>query len=260
MAFRFSERHIEEWHHHGATVFRGILPASLVGELRRAADQGRALAREVGGKQAQRLQPVEKFGDRLDLEPFRSYVQLPELNDALQRVLSPGHRLAGLERMGVFYEPAEHPYCTHWHRDITAHSDGIDAAEFHALTKDPGFFTQINCALYSDHCTWYVPGSSARPDLKAEVEAANMPDLSGRSDEERERICHAYAAGMPGAVQLLLEPGDLALYQPNGWHIGNYAPYRKRATIHDGVWTDESRAWHYRWMAKLEELRQSAAV
>ena len=48
--------------------------------------------------------------------------------------------------------------------------------------------------------------------------------------------------GMPGAVQLRLSAGDFALYRSSAWHIGNYVPYRKRATIHDfcgtPAWSD----------------------
>ena len=36
---------------------------------------------------------------------------------------------------------------------------------------------------------------------------------------------------MPGAVQLVLNPGDFCIYRNVGWHIGNYVPYRKRATL-----------------------------
>jgi hypothetical protein len=260
MAFRFSERHVEEWYHQGITVFRGIIPTALVADLRRSADQGRPIAREKGGKQAQRLQPVGNYGDRIDLKPFRDYSELPELIDALHRVLSPQHRLTGLERTGVLFEPAEQPWCTAWHRDITEKSDGVDPQEFREVSKDPCFFAQVNCALYSDISTCYVPASALRPNLSTEIEAAKLPDLHDRTSEERERICHDYCEAMPGAVQLVLEPGDFALYGPNGWHIGNYAPYRKRATIHDGVWNDAAQAWHYRWTAKQEELRKAAAV
>ena len=48
---------------------------------------------------------------------------------------------------------------------------------------------------------------------------------------------------MPGAVQLHLDAGDFALYRNTLWHIGNYVPYRKRATIHDGALTAEFKDW-----------------
>ncbi|HYF48289.1 MAG TPA: hypothetical protein VEJ63_02725 [Planctomycetota bacterium] len=260
MAFTFSDRHIEEYYHHGFTVFRGILPVSLVSDLRRVCDTAREVARAKHGKQTQRLQPVRQYGEQFDLKPFRDYAELPELADAVQRVLTPRHSLAGLERTGIFFEPAETPWCTNWHRDITERSDGVDPAEFRQLWADDTFFTQINCALYTDTSTWYVPASDGRPDVAGEREAAaKMPKLDGLNNDERERVCLEYARSMPGAVQLVLEAGDLALYRPNGWHIGNYVPYRKRATLHDSAWTTDTRAWYQRWHQRLEELRKKNA-
>ena len=260
MPFRFSEQHIEGYYHHGCTVFRGILPPALIKELRAVTDQAREIAREQRGGQVQRIQPVGKYADRLNLKPFQDYVQLPELNDALQRVLSPHHTLAGVDRLAVLLEPAEHSYCTAWHRDITEQSAGVDAREMRELQKDATFFTQVNCPLYTDTCTWYVPGSDGRPDVSGEQEAAaQAPKLDGKSDAERERLCLEYCQSMPRAMQFVLEPGDFALYRPNGWHIGSYAPYRKRATLHDGVWKPETRMWYQRWFKALEDLKKASA-
>ena len=46
MDFRFSEEHIRDYHSLGFTVFHGVVPPSLVGELRRETDVGRERARE----------------------------------------------------------------------------------------------------------------------------------------------------------------------------------------------------------------------
>ena len=48
---------------------------------------------------------------------------------------------------------------------------------------------------------------------------------------------------MPGAVQLRLNAGDFALYRSSAWHLGNYVPYRKRATLHDFCGTPEYSAY-----------------
>ncbi|MBT5875443.1 MAG: hypothetical protein HOH43_18625 [Candidatus Latescibacteria bacterium] len=247
MPFIFSEEHISDYYHHGYTVFRGILPPSLIGDLRRVTDVAREIAYELHGPSAQRLQPIGRFADRLDLGPFRSYEELPALNDALHRVLTPNHTIAGITRMGVFFEPAERPWCTRWHRDITANSKGVDADEYALISRDATFFTQVNCVLYTDVSTWYVPGSDGRPDLPEEpIKAEAYPETSDLDNEAVEHVNLAYCMSMPGGIQFILEPGDFALYRPNAWHIGNYAPYRKRATIHDGVWKPEVRAWYDR--------------
>ena len=96
MAFAFSDHHIDEYRTQGYTVFRQILPPSLVADLRRVCDEARDLARQQRGPQAQRLQPIADFP--LDQQPFADYVALPALNDALHRLLSsafPRRRPAG---------------------------------------------------------------------------------------------------------------------------------------------------------------------
>src|SRR5687767_1815515 len=115
MAYQFSDMHIDEYHRHGFTVFRGILPPSLIGDLRRITDQARAMAREKRGPQVQRLQPVSAY--ELDPQPFEEFRDLPALREAVDRVLSPRHSFGTREYLGVLFEPAELPYCTAWHRD-----------------------------------------------------------------------------------------------------------------------------------------------
>ena len=260
MSFVWSEKHIEEYWHHGVTVFRGILPPSLLTDLRTMAEKGRAITRAKHGPQAQRLQPISGH-EGYDVSAFDDFLTHPPLVDALKKVLSPRHEPSAASHTGIFYEPANEPWCTGWHRDITAQSAGVDAQEFALLERDPTFFTQVNCALYTDVSTWYVPGSDGRPNLDAEVEAAkHQPDLEGKSSAERERLCLAYCQSMPNAVQLVLEAGDYALYRPNGWHIGSYAPYRRRETIHTGVWKPETAAWYVKWYKNLAAERAKASA
>src|SRR5690349_19724726 len=157
MSFKYSERHRADYFHHGYTIFRGILPSSLVGDLRRMAEPAKVIAREKYGPNAQRLQPLAGHG--LDLKAYQDYTELPVLVDAIHKVLSPQHNLIGTKRGAILFEPAEIPTFTGWHRDITEHSPGVDPEEFKRITMDATFFTQINCALYTDVSTWYVPGS-----------------------------------------------------------------------------------------------------
>ena len=58
MAFAFCDRHIDEYRTQGYTVFRQVLPLSLIADLRRVCDEARDLARQQRGLQAQRLQPT----------------------------------------------------------------------------------------------------------------------------------------------------------------------------------------------------------
>ena len=116
---------------------------------------------------------------------------------------------------------------------------------------------QINAPLYDDDCTWFVPGSNLRArDLPEELAAVHDPsnvNIHAKSavtdPTEKERLCLNYTQGMPGAVQLHLNAGDFALYRPIGWHIGNYVPYRKRATLHDALFTPVYKTWWKQWIA-----------
>ncbi|MBS14033.1 MAG: hypothetical protein CME19_20855 [Gemmatimonadetes bacterium] len=274
MPFTFNDKHITDYHTLGYTVFESILPDSLLGDLRRVTDKAREIAYEVTGRQAQRLQPLANYD--LDLQPLKDYGELPELNDAIHRVLTPNHYHADLTRTGVLLEPADHPWCTNWHRDWRDHMpEEIFESEFREdwdnQTHHIDYMNQINCALYEDPSTWYVPGSHYRQEnTPGEVAARDQYDRSthrnaANSPEQQERDCLAYCHTMPGAVQLRLNAGDFALYRSSGWHLGNYVPYRKRATIHDFCGTpayrdylDERAVRKHTAMKRGQEQHQTA--
>ena len=238
----------EHYRTQGYVVFRQIIPPSLLSDLRKAAESAQEKAREKRGPQVQRLQPIADFG--IDMKPFWDYAELPALTDAIAKVLTPRHRIANskLERMGLLLEPAEKPWCTTWHRDIQETSNVPDVEEFRRVNHDPLFFNQINCPLYEDNCTWYVPGSYLREDLPEEPAAAEAPLPPKDSDYETlERGCLDYTQSMPGAIRLSMDAGDFVLYHPNGWHTGNYLPDRRRATIHDFAPHPDVLDWYDRW-------------
>ena len=260
MPFTFSDAHIDEYHTLGYTVFRQILPASLIGDLRCVTDEAREIVRERSGGQVQRLQPVGKYD--LDQQPFIDYAELPELVDAVTGVLSPRHRYGNRDFIGVLLEPRDFPWCTSWHRDWRDNIEGLPLALWDESFSDINLFNQINCALYEDTSTWVVPGSHLRRDLPSEIERfpdrpIHGPELKDRTAEEREALCLAYCRSMPGSVQLHLDTGDFALYRNTLWHIGSYVPYRKRATIHDGVMTPEFVDWTSKALAAAEQRRKA---
>jgi hypothetical protein len=253
MAFEFTDQHIKDYHELGFTVFREILPPSLIGDLRRETDKGREIARKRSGEQAQRLQPIVNFPE-IDMRPFDDYHHLPPLLDALNALFEEGFGAkvdtdATRPNFGVLYEPATLPWCTQWHRDWRDNIKGLSVAAWEKVKLDIRLFNQINCALYDDSCTWVVPGSHLRLDTPGEILrfperpilGPSIPDGTGA--EERETTCLAYTRSMPGAVQAHLHAGDYLLYRNSLWHIGNYVPYRKRATIHDGLFTPEFKAF-----------------
>ncbi len=263
MPFAFSEQHIEDYHRLGYTVFRAILPASLVADLRRVTDEARDIAREASGGQVQRLQPVTAY-EQIDQQPFRDYGELPALVDAVHRTLGPGYRHSNLSALGILLEPADHPWCTQWHRDWRDNMAGLDLVQWEADFRDPELFNQVNCALYEDGSTWVVPGSHQRHDLPREIERFSerpieRPDVAHLEAAAAERACSEYVVSMPGAEQLVLAAGDYCLYRNSLWHIGNYVPYRRRATLHDAADTEHFAAWRDKHMAAASKRREAGA-
>lgn len=265
MAFAFCDRMIHQYRTQGYVIFRQIIPASLLKDLRRATARVHDIARTRSGPQAQRLQPLNRHLSPEELKPVYAYAELPPLVDAIQKVLTPRHRLSnGLDRLGVLLEPAEKPWVTAWHRDIRATSNVPDVEEFLRVTVDPLWFNQVNCPLYEDGCTWFVPGSHLRTfDLPGETAAASASIADVEGYEERERAGVEYCQAMPGAIRAAMDAGDFMLYNPNAWHLGNYLPDRKRVTLHDWAPNPELIDWYDRWgkaqKAKAEQDAKAAA-
>lgn len=244
--FQFSDRHIEEYETLGYTVFRGIVPPKLIDELRRECDEAAAIAREKGGPNTQRFQPICAFA--IDQKPFEEFQNLAEIRDAVSRIIAPPWEVANLNVMGVLLEPAQDAWCTQWHRDWRDNIPGLDIADWETQYEKRELFNQVNCALYEDSCTWVVPGSHLRRDTREEIarfpsRPIEGPQLEGLSSAEREIACLQYCESLPNAQRLLLDAGDYCLYRNSLWHLGNYIPYRKRATLHDGIMTPAFYAW-----------------
>lgn len=267
MPFAFHDGMLNEYLQQGYLILRQAIPASLLKDLRPVADQARALAHEINGPQAQRIQPLERFADRLNLKPFQDYCELPDLTDAIRRLLGPRCTYGHLGIMGLLVEPVNMPWHGGWHRDgvvevpTEARGPRTDAL-LDEVWHDLAWWNQINCAIYSDSCTWFVPGSHLRRrDLPGEAQThadpAHVRATDGMSVVEAEVYGLDHAASFPGAVQVHLRPGDMMLYRNLGWHCGNYAPSQPRATIHDVVKTYADSDWGDRWaQAKREAVAQ----
>lgn len=230
----------------GYVVFRGALPTSLVHEMREQVGKAAQLARAIHGPDAQRLQPLSSYSE-IDQAPFRAFAELPELREAIDAFCGPDYTYADPEGLGLFVEPAEAAWCTNWHRDLPPDSSDEQLQE---VLLNPALYHQVNCALYDDSSTWYVPGSHLQPRLNLLTRevfpqttgvSAPWPNLEGLSAVERERACLDYCQRMPGATRVQLDAGDFLLYRNSGWHLGNYVPYKQRATLHNFVWNAEYR-------------------
>lgn len=244
--------HCEEFHTQGFTIFRGIIPPSLIADLRVTVPAGATAARARAGVNTQRFQPVEQYP--VPQQPYQDFLDLAPLREAIQAVLTERHTLSPRSFMGVLIEPRERPYAIAWHRDyLRPHQDAQLRAVVERHLCDLRYFNQSNAALYDDDCLWVVPRShhGASYPYEDRVAAAAAVALDGAdalSAPEAERRCRAYVASMPGAVQVHLGAGDFVLYRQNLWHSACYVPYRLRATLHNHVDTPEFVAFMEDWI------------
>ena len=258
MAFRYTERHRAEYLEHGLTILRGLIPPSLLTDLRRETDRARDIARARLGPQAQRLQPVWSY-DGLEHAPFREFLALPGLCATVEGILGNEHRPS--ERMAVFLEPEQDAWCGAWHRDW-GNVPGVNQDEFFATAANPRMYNQMNGAVYDDHSLWVVPGSDRRRDTDAERAAFACSPPEGpvldaaMPPAEREAACILYARRMPGGVPVALLAGDVAFYRACIWHLGCYVPYTRRATLHDSFLCEADREWQ----ASIRRLQQERAA
>jgi hypothetical protein len=235
MPFRAEQRHRDEFERDGYTIFRSLLPPSLLADLRCAAADASRIARERHGDCAQRLQPIFDVPG-IDPRPFRDFAELPELQEAIRAVLTPQH-WHGSERLGLLVDPAV-AFTTRWHRDAFLPER---AERFQREAVDPALYNQCNCPLHPDRSLLIVPRSHLRPNTEAEVRHAGARQGHRITGAWADLL--AYADAMPGAMRVELDAGDYALYRASMWHVGIYSPSIRRATLHDHVDTEASVAW-----------------
>lgn len=260
MSYTYTEQRREEYITDGLTILRGLIPLSLLSDLRREADKGREVAHRVHGLQAQRIQPVYSY-DEINPTPFREFLNLPELRKTVENILGNDNHPSA--RLGILLQPADRAWSTAWHRDWRI-EPGLDPERYNEVRDNLKMFNQFNGALYDEHALWVVPGSHNRPDTDIEREqfAASQsmnPQFSPTlASVEAEYGCLTYARSMPGATQIVLCAGDVAFYRSISWHMGNYVPYSKRATLHDGFYSAYDHAW-WEEMAAIR-ARQAASA
>lgn len=258
----------EFYRENGYFILRQVIPASLLRDLRREAAKAYEIVRRLSGPQAQRMSRIKDHADELDLKPFREFDHIEGLNDAIKALLTEEHTLKPTEEATILFGPRERPWATEWHRDWRDHvledefQSTIGDARWQEIAMDFRLWNQVNCPLYEDTSTWYVPGSFKRvhnTEAEERVYASTTQqelrdDAKQRTNEELELFCLRYCQSMPGAIQLVLNPGDFGLYRNVGWHIGNYVPYRTRMTLHTHCFTEayEKFAKDYAHMLKAE--------
>ncbi|TEB26451.1 hypothetical protein FA13DRAFT_1776931 [Coprinellus micaceus] len=156
----------------------------------------------------------------------------PDLGEALfaewycsERVLSVVKALLGceetdleMELFNLLINPLSHDFALRWHRDDVRET-ASEEEEVDALGKwHTG--VQWNTALYRDECLFVVPGSHIVP------RTPEQRALSSTLDPPTNPL------DMPGAIQVILQPGDTVFYNSNILHCATYSSQAKRATLH----------------------------
>jgi hypothetical protein len=236
----------QSYRENGYHIIRQIIPATLLTDLRREAAKAQAIAHRIDGPQAQRLSVIGQYHAELDMSVFQAFDEIDGLDQAIKELLTPEHVMRPSADSTILFGPRDRPWSTEWHRDWRDHIEDapfqahVGDAKWEAIANDFGFWNQVNCPLYEDSSTWYVPGSFKRIHNTAEetqLYASSTQEIlrdeaNEQTDEALELRCLQYCQAMPGAVQLVLNPGDFCIYRNIGWHLGNYVPYRTRMTIH----------------------------
>ena len=247
-----TEEERQQYRKDGYHIFRQVIPASLLKDLRREAAKAQEIAYRVDGPQAQRLMPLNQYSDELEMKVFRQFNEIEGLDEAIKSLLTSEHYLKPTEEACILLGPRDRPWSTEWHRDWRDHIEDknfyehVGDEKWEEIATNFDYWNQVNCPLYEDTSTWYVPRSFARVHnteeetrVFASTTQEELRDESNeKMDEELELFCLNYCQSMPDAVQLVLNPGDFCIYRNVGWHIGNYVPYRKRMTLHTHCHTE----------------------
>ena len=182
MAFGFSDEDNEQYEREGYVIFREIVPASLMNDIRNAiepVEEFIAHNARVDSRAGKREKPdMRRYGPLSEyehlmpsLKPIQDFCELPALLDAVQRITSPECNYGTPETLEVLRSPAA-IFSTAWHRDFlrTPGESGAPTYQelFDDMAKEPTWFHQFNCPLYRELSLWYVPGTYNKDDTDAQ--------------------------------------------------------------------------------------------
>jgi ectoine hydroxylase-related dioxygenase (phytanoyl-CoA dioxygenase family) len=221
----------EQWEREGYLVIPGFFDPERAARLRRVCDdileQYLECDAQTGvpgnpdGRGMRHLNHPAYFADR----PPQNFA---ELMDACADEL-----LLGVAR-SILCEPALFRCTTYWFNPRTKREDGEwhrdtqfvakGESEEKSMLEDHWSRTvsciQLQVALAPSDDVQVVPGSHKRWDTPEEYAIRRADDFA-----------HNRSPGMPGALRIALQPGDAALFNPNGLHRGQYHKDKLRRTL-----------------------------
>ncbi|KAI0065178.1 hypothetical protein BV25DRAFT_1822294 [Artomyces pyxidatus] len=149
---------------------------------------------------------------------FAEFYTSPELRAAVKLLLDCQDEHLQMELFNLLINPASHDFALRWHRDDVKETASEQEERNALIAWHHG--VQWNTALYEDGSLYVVPGSHRTPRTAAQRALSvvhNPPDDP---------------SSMPGAIQVILKPGETAFYNSNILHCATYSPDKRRATLH----------------------------
>ncbi|GJE93606.1 hypothetical protein PsYK624_097660 [Phanerochaete sordida] len=143
-------------------------------------------------------------------------------SDALLRtaceLMGCGKKELQMELFNMLVNPERADFALRWHRD-DVREDATEDEEREALGKWH-YGVQWNTALLEDSCLFVVPGSHAVP--RTPEQRTHSSTLAAPKDP----------MDMPGAIRVVLKPGETAFYNSNILHCATYSSSAPRLTLH----------------------------
>ena len=170
--------------------------------------------------------------NHLPARPLHGAFHHPNILTTIEKLLGPE---LVLNNGTMFAAEAGISYSLGWHRDVIQ----IPQDQIEDYLFSPKWFhnnVQVNMALTEDRCLWIVPGSHRRPNTPEEDAAFAGSKHYAPLD-----------AKMPGAMEVVLRPGQAAFYNNNIIHNGHCERLaNSRRTIHLGYHTNTRKpSWHF---------------
>ncbi|KAK0218720.1 hypothetical protein IW262DRAFT_1448811 [Armillaria fumosa] len=114
-----------------------------------------------------------------------------------------------MELFNLLINPVSHNFALRWHRDDVKGDASLEEEK-------------VALALWNhgDACLYVVPGSHSVPRTPEQRMHSTTMDAPANPFD------------MPGAIAVMLNPGDTVFYNNNILHLGTYSAKAKRATLH----------------------------
>ncbi|KAF8631664.1 hypothetical protein AX17_005065 [Amanita inopinata Kibby_2008] len=229
--FNEIKKHYDE---EGYVIVPSLIPPLEFAPLKEACERVIDKARRAEWMQRRTVgRQFPPFGDEKDADVWGvQHVMHPDLSEDVfvkwymgERLVAVAKELLGceehdlqMELFNLLINPERSNFALRWHRDDVSEKATEDEERKALDIWHHGI--QWNTALYHDACLYVVPGSHKFP----------------RTPEQRK---HSETMtppknpfDMPGAIQVVLKPGQTVFYNSNILHCATYGCATRRATLH----------------------------